>query len=382
MQVEVVPGITSALAAAAYAGVPVTHRGLSTSVTIVTGHVGDPSAPGVWTGRRSPRLAGTIVVLMGMATRDEISRRLVEGGRAPSTPVVGGRVGDHREAAHGPHDARRARRGASSKRPRRSSSARSRASTSAWLERPPLDGLDSGRDASCRTSRLLCRSLFGAAGASVVSLPCIAVERSTRRGEALDAGSREVSGIRLGRVHFCQRRRRILSPARRCARLAGVKLAAVGAATASLLRQGIWLRIWWPEIPSAAGLVDAMGSPSGAGAGCCSAGPQTPCRRSQRACARRGGPSTRSRRTARSWPAPDDGATPEAVEQARGADAVVFASPSAVRGFVVAARSEASAARRCVHRSRRPLKRHASPASSTVFVADEASDAGLVARGR
>ena len=46
VQVEVVPGITSAFAAAAYAGVPVTHRGLSTSVTVVTGHVGDPSAPG------------------------------------------------------------------------------------------------------------------------------------------------------------------------------------------------------------------------------------------------------------------------------------------------------------------------------------------------
>ena len=43
---EVVPGVTSAFAVPAYAGVPVTHRGLSTSVTVVTGHVGDPSAPG------------------------------------------------------------------------------------------------------------------------------------------------------------------------------------------------------------------------------------------------------------------------------------------------------------------------------------------------
>ena len=46
---EVVPGVSSALAAPAAAGIPVTHRGLSTSVTVVTGHVGDPS-PVVSTG--------------------------------------------------------------------------------------------------------------------------------------------------------------------------------------------------------------------------------------------------------------------------------------------------------------------------------------------
>ena len=43
---EVVPGVSSAFAAPAAAGIPVTHRGLATSVTVVTGHVGDPSAPG------------------------------------------------------------------------------------------------------------------------------------------------------------------------------------------------------------------------------------------------------------------------------------------------------------------------------------------------
>ncbi len=41
---EVVPGVSSAFAAPAAAGIPVTHRGLATSVTVVTGHVGDPSA--------------------------------------------------------------------------------------------------------------------------------------------------------------------------------------------------------------------------------------------------------------------------------------------------------------------------------------------------
>src|SRR6202034_3350188 len=83
---EVVPGVTSAVAVPAYAGVPVTHRGLSTSVTVVTGHVGDPTAPG---GVDWESLAqGTIVILMGMANRAEIACRLRAGGRSDDTPVA------------------------------------------------------------------------------------------------------------------------------------------------------------------------------------------------------------------------------------------------------------------------------------------------------
>jgi uroporphyrinogen III methyltransferase/synthase len=85
---EVVPGVSSAFAVPAAAGVPVTHRGLSTSVTVVTGHVGDPSAPG---GVAWPALAaagGTLVILMGMEHRAEIARLLIEAGRRPDTPVL------------------------------------------------------------------------------------------------------------------------------------------------------------------------------------------------------------------------------------------------------------------------------------------------------
>jgi len=84
---EVVPGVSSAFAAAAYGGVPVTHRGLATSVTVVTGNVGDPSAGGVdW--ESLARAGGTLVILMGVERRAEISARLVAGGRDPATPVV------------------------------------------------------------------------------------------------------------------------------------------------------------------------------------------------------------------------------------------------------------------------------------------------------
>ena len=85
---EVVPGVTSAFAAPAAAGVPVTHRGLSSSVTVVSGHVSDPDAPGAVDWASLARTGGTLVVLMGMAARAEISRRLVEAGRRPDTPVL------------------------------------------------------------------------------------------------------------------------------------------------------------------------------------------------------------------------------------------------------------------------------------------------------
>jgi uroporphyrinogen III methyltransferase/synthase len=84
---EVVPGITSAVAVPAYAGVPVTHRGLSTSFTVVTGH----SRFAVDEDTNWDALAaagGTIVILMGVAHRAEIAKRLMDGGLARDTPVV------------------------------------------------------------------------------------------------------------------------------------------------------------------------------------------------------------------------------------------------------------------------------------------------------
>jgi uroporphyrin-III C-methyltransferase len=84
---EVVPGVTSAFAAPASAGIPVTHRGLSTSVTVVTGHVGDPSAPGGVDWQALARAGGTLVVMMGMADRARIAEALIEGGRPRDTPV-------------------------------------------------------------------------------------------------------------------------------------------------------------------------------------------------------------------------------------------------------------------------------------------------------
>ncbi|MFK5634382.1 uroporphyrinogen-III C-methyltransferase [Ornithinimicrobium sp. LYQ103] len=78
--VEVVPGISSAVAVPAAAGIPVTHRGLARGYTVVTGHEDLPALP---TGGDH-----TVVVLMGVATLRRTASLLVEHGRAPSTPVA------------------------------------------------------------------------------------------------------------------------------------------------------------------------------------------------------------------------------------------------------------------------------------------------------
>ena len=96
---EVVPGITSAIAAPAYAGIPVTHRGLSTHFTVVTGHE-DPAKGSTDTDWASlARAGGTLVILMGAGRLDTIVDLLVANGRHPDTPVAAVRWGTRAEQA-------------------------------------------------------------------------------------------------------------------------------------------------------------------------------------------------------------------------------------------------------------------------------------------
>lgn len=81
---EVVPAPTSAIAAPAYAGIPVTDRRVASSVAFVTGHCAGREVD--W--RRLATAVDTIVVLMGLRKLDEIARELIGGGRAPSTPAA------------------------------------------------------------------------------------------------------------------------------------------------------------------------------------------------------------------------------------------------------------------------------------------------------
>ncbi len=83
---EVVPGITSAVAAPAAAGIPVTYRGLAASFTVVTGHRQFGELPVNWTALAQS--GGTIVILMGVAERGVIADALMAGGLAAHTPVA------------------------------------------------------------------------------------------------------------------------------------------------------------------------------------------------------------------------------------------------------------------------------------------------------
>jgi uroporphyrin-III C-methyltransferase len=93
VDVEIVPGLSSATAVPAAAGVPVTHRGLAGSFTVVTGtrEAGAPDTD--WDALA--RLGGTIVVLMGVARRAEIAARLMAGGLPADTPVTAVEWGTH-----------------------------------------------------------------------------------------------------------------------------------------------------------------------------------------------------------------------------------------------------------------------------------------------
>ncbi|MEO7371932.1 MAG: uroporphyrinogen-III C-methyltransferase [Ilumatobacteraceae bacterium] len=83
---EVVPGVSSVIAAPAAAGIPVTHRGVSASFTVVTGHRQRGESAVNW--RALAQAGGTIIVLMGVARRGTIAAELMEGGLPVDTPVA------------------------------------------------------------------------------------------------------------------------------------------------------------------------------------------------------------------------------------------------------------------------------------------------------
>ena len=85
---EVVPGITSGIAALAYAGIPVTHRGVSTSVAFITGHEDPTKGESDVNWTRLANGAETLVLYMGVGRLAEICAELVAAGRDLETPVA------------------------------------------------------------------------------------------------------------------------------------------------------------------------------------------------------------------------------------------------------------------------------------------------------
>jgi uroporphyrinogen III methyltransferase/synthase len=228
---EVVPGITSAIAAPAYAGIPVTHRGLSTHVTIVTGHEDPAKGSSDTDWAALARAGGTLVVLMGAGRVGEVARLLIDGGRAPDTPVAAVRWGTH------PHQRTiRATLATIAEQAIESPSAIVVGAVAAldlgWFERRPLFGrrivvTRAREQASGLRARLL------ALGAEVVELPAIEVKPlEFELPELSDYGWVVLTSANGVDAVFT---RGLLAAGRDARALAGVKVAAIGPGTAAAL---------------------------------------------------------------------------------------------------------------------------------------------------
>lgn len=85
---EIVPGITSAISVPAYAGIPVTHRDMASSLSIVTGHESPDKLDQSIHWDKVTNATGTLIFLMGVAKIGYISEQLIRHGRAPATPIA------------------------------------------------------------------------------------------------------------------------------------------------------------------------------------------------------------------------------------------------------------------------------------------------------
>ena len=260
---EVVPGITSAVAVPAAAGIPVTLRYSSTSLTVVTGHE-DPTKDHTdvdW--EALARLRGTLVILMGVAHLPEITRRLLAGGLPPDTPAAAVRWGTRPD-----QETVRATLGTLHEHRLRAPAtivvgevARQRLD---WFERRPLFGrrvvvTRTRTQAGVLSARL--REL----GAAVEEVPVIRVEDPVDGGAALARAVAAVGSYDWvvltspnGAARFC-------AGLRDGRDLAGVRLAAIGPGTAQVLAEHHLVADLVPERYVAEGLLEAFADPPGTG---------------------------------------------------------------------------------------------------------------------
>ncbi|KAM0868570.1 hypothetical protein ACQ4PT_041229 [Festuca glaucescens] len=88
IRVEVVPGITSASGIAAEFGIPLTHRGVATSVRFLTGHSRNGGTDPLFVAENATDPDTTLVVYMGLSTLPSLAPKLMKHGLPPNTPVV------------------------------------------------------------------------------------------------------------------------------------------------------------------------------------------------------------------------------------------------------------------------------------------------------
>jgi uroporphyrinogen III methyltransferase/synthase len=342
---EVVPGVTSAVAAPACAGIPVTHRGVASSFAVVTGHRRADAEEGPIDWSAYGRQPDTLVVLMGRAALGEIAAALCEAGRPRDTPcavISSGTLPEQRTVTAPLEGIAAAADAAGLGSPALlvvGEVVRLR-SELAWFERRPLAGRrvvvtrtrEQGSELAAALRRL---------GAEPVELPVLAIAPPADAGD-LEAAAADIASCWWLCFTSANAVEPFFAALRRAGRdtraLCGTRVACVGPATArSLAAHGVVPDVV-PARASAAGLLEALG-------------PQV--RPGQRVLFVRGEPAADTLaaglralglevREAVAYRAlPDGRAAGRARELLdRGADAVTFASSATVGHFLAAAGEE------------------------------------------
>ena len=323
---EVVPGITSAVAVPAYAGIPVTHRGMATSFTVVTGHE-NPWAATETDWEAVARVGGTIVVLMGVATRGSIAERLIAGGLAPATPVASVQWGTRPEQ-------RTVRTtlgqlgSADIEAPATLVIGAVAGLDLAWFEQRPLFGRRIVVTRAAHQAASL-REPLRALGAEVLVVPAVAIAEPADGGAALRAAAQRVDDYDWVAFTSANAVDRFLGLLRDGRVLGQVGVAAVGASTAAALRRWFIQADLVPSEFTGEALADAFpAAPPGGGVLL----PQAAGARAAVAAAlTRKGWAVEAVEAYRTVPAV---IPPESIAAASTAHAIAFASPSAVDAWV------------------------------------------------
>jgi uroporphyrinogen III methyltransferase / synthase len=255
---EVVPGVTSAIAVPAYAGIPLTMRHSSTSFTVITGHE-DPDKGGELDWSAVARLGGTIVILMGIGRLPKIVSRLIAAGMDPDTPAAVIQWGTRPEQR-----TVRATLGSLTRQdlapPSTIVIGRVAAMNLDWFESRPLFGRRVVVTRPREQAGVL-RAALQAAGAEVVEVPMIAISDAVDDGAALRDAAASLAGYDWIVVTSANGARRLLGAVDDARSFGDARVAAIGPATAATLQAGRIVADLQPDVYVAESLVEAFPKP-------------------------------------------------------------------------------------------------------------------------
>ncbi len=252
---EVVPGITSALAAPAFAGVPVTRRGVSTGFTVLTGRSGEYNT-GELDWDAAAKLGGTIVLLMAVANREVIAERLLAAGRDPLTPVIAVEWGTW-AAQRSVRTTLGGLAAAELCAPATIVIGDVAALDLSWIERRPLYGWSIAVTRDVAQAGELSNRLAGA-GAEPILVPLLSIEPSSGTLRQLRDAAESLGSYDWVVFTSANSVESFLAHVRDARAFSGARIAAVGSATAAALKRHNLVADLVPQSYSAKDLASAL----------------------------------------------------------------------------------------------------------------------------